>query len=205
MNIKLIDSLYSTAYKSYCSHNTPFEDGDTHKSLVLSNNLFRRVTSVQVVGPRHCCIGKADLRGEGNERRLAGGNTTPSSYELSQNCWWEWGQERLPPEPGESVDRAVCYWRSWSVTIVVRLIYGRNIMFEVKWPEIVYNHIRCWLEALINSVPDRSLWTKGFISHPTSLCKCPTSPSISSLHSQVLYWKIEMGNLPSMPGFFISL
>lgn len=40
VNIKLIASIYSTTYKSYFSHNTPFEVGDTHKSLVQSNNLF---------------------------------------------------------------------------------------------------------------------------------------------------------------------
>lgn len=61
LSINLIASIYSTTYKSYFSHSTPFEDGDTHKSLVLSDNLFRGVTSVHSVSPRHCFIGKGDL------------------------------------------------------------------------------------------------------------------------------------------------
>lgn len=36
------------------------------------------------------------------------------------------------------------------LTFVVRLTYGKNVTFEVKWPVLGYNPIRRLLEALIN-------------------------------------------------------
>lgn len=73
----------------------------------------------------------------------------PTKY---QNCSWKWTQEMFPTETAESMDTVPCYCRSWSVIFIMRLIYGKTIMFEVKWPVIGYNHIRCLLEALISSL-----------------------------------------------------
>lgn len=48
----------STAQNISTSHNTRFEDGDTHKPLVLSDNLVRKLTSVYAAGPRNCFVRK---------------------------------------------------------------------------------------------------------------------------------------------------